>query len=158
MRVEFQASEAADPDTGGGPMAIERFEDLRSWQEARRLAQAVYDITKSPAFEDDRGLRWQMREAAISSMNNIAETHGRYSFEDQRRFHDISLGSCKEVQSELYVAFDQGYVPQTKCDDVYRQAEVVARRVKGSLDHLQVQINRRSLQASGPRRRHRTTS
>ena len=134
-------------------MAIERFEDLKSWQEARRLANLVYGITRQPAFDEDRGLRWQLREAGMSSMNNIAEAHGRFSFEDKRRFLDFSRGSCKEVQSALYIALDQGYVAQGKFDEVYRQAEAVARLVTGSMDNLDRQIGRRSSSISTPRRR-----
>jgi four helix bundle protein len=90
--------------------AITRFEDLECWREGRTLARIVYGLTKSNAFDQDRELRWQLRAAAVSPMSNIAEAHGRYSFEDKRRFFDIALGSCKEVQSELYVALDQAYI------------------------------------------------
>ncbi len=53
-------------------MTIERFEDLKSWQEARKLVQIVYRLTRNEAFNMDRGLVWQMQEAAVSSMGNIA--------------------------------------------------------------------------------------
>ena len=134
-------------------MTIERFEDLKSWQEARKLACNVYEVTKREAFESDRGLRWQIREAAISSMSNIAEAHGRYSFEDKRRFLDISLGSCKEVQSQLYVALDQTYIGPSKFAEVYQQAEIAARLITGTLDNLERQIAQRSPHKPGPRRR-----
>lgn len=124
-------------------MAIERFEDLNSWQEARKLVQAVYRLTRAGGFREDRGLAWQLREAAVSSMGNIAEGHGRYSFEEKRRFLDIARGSCKEVQSHLYVALDQQYMAQAEFEEVYHQAEVVARLVSGSVDHLLGQISAR---------------
>ena len=53
-------------------MAIERFEDLKSWQAARRLMQIVYRITQEAPFKEDRTLTWQLRDAAVSSMGNIA--------------------------------------------------------------------------------------
>lgn len=65
---------------------IERFEDLKSWQEARKLEQLVYRVTAKDAFRQDRALRWQLQDAAVAAMGNIAESHGRYSFEDKRRF------------------------------------------------------------------------
>lgn len=80
-------------------MGIERFEELKSWQEARKLMQIVYRLTQENAFKGDRALTWQIRDAAVSIMGNIAEAHGRYSFEDKRRLLDVSLGSCKEVQN-----------------------------------------------------------
>ena len=76
-------------------MGIERFEDLKSWQEARRLAQAVYGLTGKESWRNDRGLTWQIQEAAVSAMADVAESHGRYAFGDKRRFIDIAMGSSR---------------------------------------------------------------
>ena len=54
-------------------MKIERSEDIRAWQEARVLANPVYDATGAGTFAQDFGLRDQIREAAGSIMHNIAE-------------------------------------------------------------------------------------
>lgn len=135
--------------------AITRFEDLECWQEARTLARVVYRLTQKAGFDQDRELRWQLRAAAVSPMSNIAEAHGRYSFEDKRRFFDIALGSCKEVQSELYVAIDQAYIVAEEFREAYEQAERVARLVAGSLTNLDHQIAARpdGRPRSGARRR-----
>jgi hypothetical protein len=53
-------------------VGIERFEDLKSWQEARKLTQMVYRLTRAKAFNQDRGLGWQMEAAAASAMGHIA--------------------------------------------------------------------------------------
>ncbi|MBI2116995.1 MAG: four helix bundle protein, partial [candidate division NC10 bacterium] len=50
--------------------------------------QMIYRLTKKGAFRADRELSWQLQGSAVSSMGNIAEAHGRYSFEDKRRFLD----------------------------------------------------------------------
>jgi hypothetical protein len=77
-------------------------------------------------------------------MSNIAEGFGRYAFEDKRRFFDIALGPCKEVQSQLSVALDQGYLTEDEFGEAYSQAETVARLITGSLARLERQIvNRR---------------
>ncbi len=87
-------------------------------------------------------------------MGNIAEAHGRYSFEEKRRFLDIAPGSCKEIQSHLYVALDQGYVTRGEFDDAYRQAEAVAQLINGAVDNLDRQITHRmALRPARPRRR-----
>jgi four helix bundle protein len=137
------------------PPAIARFEDLECWREARTLARIVYQLTKSKAFDQDRELRWQLRAAAVSPMSNIAEAHGRYSFEDKRRFFDIALGSCKEVQSELYVALDQAYIAEDEFHEAYGQAERVARLVTGSIANLERQIDARPLERARSRARRR---
>jgi len=132
---------------------IERFEDLKSWQEARKLVQIVYRLTQNSALGRDRGLCRQIQEAAVSSMGNIAEAHGRYSFEDKRRLLDIALGSCKEIQSHLYVALDQRYIDQAGFDEAYRQADVVGQLINASINNLDHQIASRSSAKPGPRRK-----
>ncbi len=134
-------------------MAIERFEDLKSWQEARKLTQVIYRLTKKDPFSGDRGLSWQIQDAAVSCTGNIAEAFGRFSFEDKRRILDISMGSCKEAQSHLYVALDQSYISQSDFDDAYRQAQVVDQLVNGAIENLDRQIASRSPARPGPRRR-----
>jgi four helix bundle protein len=124
-------------------MKIERFQDLKSWQEARKLVQIIYRMTRNEAFKSDRALGWQLEAAAVSTMGNIAEGHGRYSFEDKRRFLDISLGSCKEVQSHLYVALDQTFIAKSEFEEAYGQSEIVAQLVTGSSNNLELQIARR---------------
>jgi four helix bundle protein len=125
-------------------VGIERFEDLKTWQEARKLVRLVYQLTKNQAFSRDKGLSRQIQAAAVSSMGNIAEAHGRYSFEEKRRFLDISMGSCKEVQSHLYVALDQAYIDQREFEEAHHQAEVVGQLVTGLLGSLERQIAGRS--------------
>ena len=133
-------------------MGIERFEDLRGWQEARSLTRIVYRLTKKASFSGDRELVWQMKDAAGSCMGNIAEAHGRYSFEDKRRFLDFSLGSAKEIQSHMYIALDQEYVTQGQFDEAYGQADTVSRLLRGSLNNLELQIRTRGPSKPGPRR------
>ncbi len=92
-------------------MKMERFEELKSLAgSSKARADYLKRLTQWQGLKNDRALSWQMQSAGVSAMGNIAEAHGRYSFEDKRRFLDISLGSCKEVQSHLYVAVDQGFI------------------------------------------------
>lgn len=139
----------------GKRVGIERFEDLKSWQEARKLMRIIYRLAGKGEFNRDRALRWQIQDAVVSIMGNIAEAHGRYSFEDKRRLLDIALGSCKEIQSHLYVALDQGYVAQAEFDEAYQQADTVGQLINGSINNLDRQITRRSSGKSEPRRKAR---
>ena len=121
-------------------MGIERFEELHAWQESRKLVRMVYDLCRKPGLTTDQGLRRQMQTAAVSSMANIAEAHGRFSFEDKRNFYEISHGSASELQSHLYVAKDQDYITKEEFDVTYECAAQVSRLVKGSIDNLTKQI------------------
>jgi len=124
-------------------MGIDRFEDLHSWQEARKLARLIYALTDKPAFKKDFDLRRQCRAAAVSSMGNIAEAHGRFSFEEKRQFYEFAHGSGEELQSHLYVALDQEYISQREFEEAYSSASMVGKLVKGSIDNLNTQISSR---------------
>ena len=58
-------------------MGIGRFEDLKSWQEARKLEQAVDSLTAKEALRQDRPFKWQIEDAAVSAMSTIAAAYGR---------------------------------------------------------------------------------
>ena len=91
-------------------MSWNSFEDIKAWQDAGILVREVYAVTATGAWSRDYGLRDQIRRAAVSIMNNIAEGFARGSQAEFRRFLDFSRGSCAEVQSLLYVALDIGYL------------------------------------------------
>ena len=83
----------------------EKFEDLRVWQEARRLVGRIYSAfgDATPAGRDF-GFRDQVRRASVSVMSNIAEGFERCSEVEFARFLDIAEGSSGEVRSLLCVA------------------------------------------------------
>ena len=89
---------------------IQRFEDIRGWQEARKLTQDMYRISSAGQFSRDYGLRDQIRRAAVSAMTNVAEGFGCDSKLEFARFLGIARRSAVEVQSLLYVALDVGYI------------------------------------------------
>jgi four helix bundle protein len=91
-------------------MKIQRFEDLEAWQIARELTNQIYTITKKESICRDFGFADQIRRAAISIMNNIAEGFERGTNKDFAKYIFIARGSAGEVRSMLYVALDQDYL------------------------------------------------
>lgn len=121
-------------------MKIERFEEIKAWQEARALTRMVYELTKGDRFARDFGLRDQIQRAAVSVMANIAEGFERQSRKDFRHFLGIALGSCAEVRSHLYVALDQAYIDETKFQAAYTQGENASRLIFGFMRRLSESI------------------
>ena len=100
----------------------------------------VYDvIRKSPEFRKDFRLVGQVQDASVSSMSNIAEGFSRKGNREFIQFLFISKSSAAEVQSQLYVALDQGYINQDDFDKVYNQAEIVSKLDSGLIKYLQSQ-------------------
>jgi four helix bundle protein len=121
-------------------MMIERFEEIKAWQEARVLTRMVYELTKGERFARDFGLRDQIQRAAVSVMANISEGFDRRSRKDFRHFLGIALGSSSEVRSHLYVALDQGYIDEAAFKSVYTQAETTSRLIFGFMKRLSESI------------------
>jgi len=69
-------------------------------------------------------------------MSNIAEGFARSSDREFKRFLWIAKGSLAEVQSQLWVALDQGYVTQDDFDRLYAKAEEVAKLIFGFITYL----------------------
>lgn len=97
---------------------VERFEDLKCWQAARVLVKQVYLASGSGLLGNDFGIRNQLRRAALSTMNNIAEGFGRYSDPEFIRFLNISQSSALEVYSMLYVLDDLQYLNHDEVKDL----------------------------------------
>lgn len=116
---------------------IERFEDIKAWQEARNLVKAIYNRTNNNSkFNQDFALKDQLRRASISIMSNIAEGFARRTDKDFARFLYIALGSVSEVQSQVYVALDSGYITKTEFNECYRNASETAKLIVGFLKYL----------------------
>ena len=124
--------------------AIVNFEDLESWQYARRLTQEIYHLTRQPAFSRDHGLKDQIQRAAVSVMSNIAEGFERRSDKSFLSFLAIAKGSAGEVRSQLFVALDLGYITDEQfilCRDMCTRA---VKLISGLMQYLQRSLSHRS--------------
>ena len=86
---------------------VDRFEELGCWIAARKLTSVIYELKGE--IKRDYGLQDQLRRAAVSVMNNIAEGFGRFSFKEKVRYLEIAQSSANEVRSMLYVLEDLSY-------------------------------------------------
>jgi len=118
-------------------MKIQRFEEIEAWQLARELTQKVYQLTKKPEFSKDYGLKNQMRDAAGSSMHNIAEGFDSESNAEFVRFLRYAKRSCTEVQSELYVAVDEEYISANEFQETCDLAGRTRAATRGFIKYLQ---------------------
>lgn len=117
-------------------MRIERFEDIEGWKLGRQLANLIYDFTARPPFSADFGLRDQIQRAAGSVMHNIAEGFDAGSNPEFVRFLGYSKRSCTEVQSELYLAIDRGYISTEQFGKAYQLADEAKAAVGGFAHYL----------------------
>ena len=117
-------------------MKIEKFEDIRAWQQARELTNLVYDLTEQVRFAKDFRLRDQAQGAAGSIMHNIAEGFDDGSDIEFIRFLKYARRSASEVQSEIYLALDRKYVTSDDFQRVYDMATTTKKSINAFVAYL----------------------
>ena len=117
-------------------MKIRQFEEIQAWQLAHELTRKVYNLAKKLDFSKDWGLKNQIRNAAGSSMHNIAEGFDSESNAEFIRFLRYAKRSCTEVQSELYVALDEKYITSNEFNETYELAERTRAAIRGFINYL----------------------
>jgi four helix bundle protein len=123
-------------DAAGPRKKFRTFEDLEVYQVAREFRKKMYGVTRRlPDFEKfDLGS--QIRRAAVSLINNIAEGHGRYHFADQVRFFLGSRGSLQELVDDLNVCADEKYLEADQIGTLKSEAWRVLGLINGYLRYL----------------------
>jgi four helix bundle protein len=103
------------------------YKDLRVWQQAMMLAEAVYEVTKRFPQDERFGLISQMRRAAVSVPSNIAEGRGRGSDAELLRFCAIAYGSLMELETQAELARRLGFLPAHELSSIFEHCAEVAR-------------------------------
>ena len=116
------------------------FQGLDVYQEARRLRHRVYELTRRLPGDEKYGLSSQMRRAAVSVTNNIAEGHGQRSYRHNLSFVYRSRGSVNELIDDMGVCEDEGYFEARHLDDLREHAQTVLRLLNGYVAHLRRKV------------------
>jgi four helix bundle protein len=110
--------------------AMRKFKELNVWKEGRKIAKQVYLVTELLPKSEQFGLTSQIRRCAISISSNIAEGSAKSSQKDFARYLEISLGSCFELESQLILCSDLGFLSEESSTEVQK-----------SINNLQRQLN-----------------
>jgi four helix bundle protein len=112
------------------------FEDLEVYQVAREFRKAMYRVTKRLPQEEKFGLTSQIRRAAVSLTNNIAEGHGRFHFLEQIKFMLQARGSLEELLDDLNVCADEAYLPIQEIEPLRQEGWRVHKLINGYIRFL----------------------
>lgn len=111
---------------------IVKFTDLDAWKEGHKLVLLVYQSTKEFPKEEIFCLVSQMRRCAVSITSNIAEGFSRRSFKDKVHFYVMAQGSLTELQNQLLIARDIGYITLAKFSQI-AECSVVSHKILSGL-------------------------
>jgi len=113
------------------------YTELEVWKEARILVKMMYiHFVKFPR-DEVFGLQSQMKRAVISIPSNIAEGCGRNHRKDSLQFFFIARGSAFELETQLYLAFDLGFINQDIFNEILLQIEKVKKLLSGFIKYFE---------------------
>ncbi len=115
---------------------IESFKDLIVWQKAFFLAKEIYRITGQMPSEEKFGITSQIRRSVVSIPSNIAEGYGRRRLKEYDRFLSIALGSLNELETQLLLIHDLGYINNESANECLPVIEEVGRLLGGLIKKL----------------------
>lgn len=112
------------------------FHELIVWQKAMHLAKGAYQLAETLPRKEVFGLIAQIKRAAVSVPSNIAEGHGRLSDLQFRHFLGNARGSLSELQTQIELAEELGYLKGESVRAFLEQAAEVARLLNGLVASL----------------------
>lgn len=122
-------------------MKITSFTDLTAWREGHKLVLLVYQYTKSFPRDELFGLTSQMRRCAVSITSNIAEGFSRNSWKEKLQFYSTALGSITELQNQLLVSRDVGYLTKENFRKIAEQSIIASKLVNGLIKKSKSEIS-----------------
>ncbi|MEZ4809302.1 MAG: four helix bundle protein [Allomuricauda sp.] len=99
---------------------MRNFRELEIWKRGIELVKEVYQLIDNFPKMERYGLSSQISRSAVSIPSNIAEGCSRESQKDFSRFLQIALGSSYELETQLLISKDLGYIeiePYSNCMD-----------------------------------------
>jgi len=117
------------------------FEDLEVYKAAREYRKRIYQLARRMPEEEKYGLQAQMRRAALSLTNNIAEGHGRFHYQENIQFLRQSRGSLEELMDDLNACLDEQYAPKEELEVLKDDAYRLLKRINGYAAYLRKRKN-----------------
>jgi four helix bundle protein len=107
------------------------------YNSARRFRVATYRLIRQLPADERYCLATQMRRAAVSVSNNIAEGHGRWYYRDNIRFCRIARGSAGELIDDFNVCMDEGYGKASEVALLQEDARQLIARINSYISYLE---------------------
>ena len=117
-------------------MSYGSFEELEVYKAAREFRKEIYRLIRKLPKEEKYNLAGQMRRAALSLTNNIAEGYGRFFFQENIQFCRISRGSLMELIDDLNTCMDEEYFPIDYLSNLKKEGYRVNKILNGYIAYL----------------------
>ncbi len=115
---------------------MKTYSELFVWQKSMELVTNIYKSTQSFPKEEVYGLTSQIRRSAVSIPSNIAEGFGRKSQQDFIRFLKISMGSLFELQTQLRISKNIGFLDELRFNTLLEETREVERMLSAFIQSI----------------------
>ena len=115
---------------------MREFKTLEVWKRSIKIVKKVYEIVDTFPKKEDYALGSQLRRAVVSISSNIAEGCGRRTNKDTVQFLYIALGSVNEVESQLFIAREFGYLLDDVLGVLINELREIAKMLMGLIDYV----------------------
>jgi len=119
-------------------MKITNFRDLEIWKLGKDIVLEVYRTTGLFPKNEVYGLVGQMRRASVSIPSNVAEGFNRFHNKEYRQLLYVGLGSCAELETQVEIAMDLGYLETKIRDQLIEKLDHETRMIRNLIKKLSV--------------------
>jgi four helix bundle protein len=119
---------------------METHKDLRVWQQSIEMVTSIYLMTQSFPKEEMFGLVSQLRRASVSVPSNIAEGYARGTDKEKVHFLRISSGSLSEVETQLMLSLNLGYIDQEKYNELSETVTSVWKQLNSLISSIKKRL------------------
>lgn len=119
---------------------LKTYKELHVWEKCIRLVKDVYRIVENFPSEEKYGLCSQIRRSAVSIPSNIAEGYGRHSTPDYLRYLNMSMGSLFELETQLIIAFELGFITSEDSQTLAASIDEIERMLSAMKTKLAAKI------------------
>lgn len=116
---------------------LRNYKDLQVWQKAYQLCLEVYKATGEFPKHEVYGITAQLRRAAVSISSNISEGYGRKTTKEYIQFLYIGYGSLCELETQILLSADLGYIEAERLKKLQDQISEVERMLKALINSLE---------------------
>lgn len=123
---------------------INSYRDLIVWQKSMALVKSVYSVVRSHfPNNEEYALSSQIRRSCISIPSNIAEGFGRNSTKDYVRFLQIARGSLFELQTQVLISFDLGYIDNEQQNEILQSTNEIEKMLNSLINKVENSIDKK---------------
>lgn len=115
---------------------MRNFRKLDIWKNGIELVKLIYKVCEILPSEEKFGLKSQLTRAAISIPSNIAEGSSRNSEVEFKRFLEIAIGSLFEVETQLIISKELGFIPEKELENIFILLEKEAKMINSLINKI----------------------